>query len=357
MKVARDTSGAPGGIRADTVRRQARERWGPRCPVRGPGGRLRQPQAGSGSDSGGRRYGRCRPGGHGGPGRAAARPASPAGCLGRRAVPGAGEATDGARPPAGPDRVLHSCATGSPLRPRRAPSGGCGRCSTPTPSARNAARTARAPGPAGPGRRRRARRSRRSAHRPPALPATPSSRCRCTSTTGSQACWSSTATCRARRRAKPPRGWARRWSEPGWRSPPRWPSRPSCARCAPRSRRTSSTTASRRSRRSSRPTRSGPATCMLDFAAYTRHSLARHGDYTTVAGEFAAIEAYLALASAVLGEKLRVQVRIAPGDPAGGGAVPRAAAAGRERRAARRRGDRARRARAGGGRGAGRASA
>ncbi len=51
---------------------------------------------------------------------------------------------------------------------------------------------------------------------------------------------------------------------------------------------------------------------MLDFAAYTRHSLARHGDYTTVAGEFAAIEAYLALAKAVHGEKLRVQVRIAP---------------------------------------------
>ncbi|MDT7589602.1 MAG: two-component system, LytTR family, sensor kinase [Pseudonocardiales bacterium] len=51
---------------------------------------------------------------------------------------------------------------------------------------------------------------------------------------------------------------------------------------------------------------------LLDFAAYTRHSLARHGDYTTVAGEFQAIEAYLALARAVLGERLRVQVRIAP---------------------------------------------
>ena len=51
---------------------------------------------------------------------------------------------------------------------------------------------------------------------------------------------------------------------------------------------------------------------MLDFAQYTRHSLARHGDYATVAGEFAAIEAYLALARAVLGERLRVQVRIAP---------------------------------------------
>ncbi len=51
---------------------------------------------------------------------------------------------------------------------------------------------------------------------------------------------------------------------------------------------------------------------MLDFAEYTRHSLARHGDYSTVAGEFAAIEAYLALARAVLGERLRVQMRVAP---------------------------------------------
>ena len=51
---------------------------------------------------------------------------------------------------------------------------------------------------------------------------------------------------------------------------------------------------------------------LLDFAEYTRHSLARGGDYTTVAGEFAAIEAYLALARAVLGERLRVQLRIAP---------------------------------------------
>lgn len=51
---------------------------------------------------------------------------------------------------------------------------------------------------------------------------------------------------------------------------------------------------------------------MLDFAEYTRHSLAKHGDYTTVAGEFRAIEAYLTLARAVLGDRLRVQVRIAP---------------------------------------------
>lgn len=51
---------------------------------------------------------------------------------------------------------------------------------------------------------------------------------------------------------------------------------------------------------------------MLDFAQYTRHSLAKGGDYTTVSGEFEAIEAYLALARAVLGERLRVQLRIAP---------------------------------------------
>ena len=51
---------------------------------------------------------------------------------------------------------------------------------------------------------------------------------------------------------------------------------------------------------------------ILDFALFIRHSLARRGDYTTLAGEFRAVEAYLALARAVLGERLRVQVRIAP---------------------------------------------
>ncbi|HEY0640917.1 MAG TPA: histidine kinase, partial [Pseudonocardiaceae bacterium] len=51
---------------------------------------------------------------------------------------------------------------------------------------------------------------------------------------------------------------------------------------------------------------------MLDFAAYTRYSLARQGEYTTVSDEFRAIEAYLALQRAVLGERLRVQVRVAP---------------------------------------------
>jgi len=51
---------------------------------------------------------------------------------------------------------------------------------------------------------------------------------------------------------------------------------------------------------------------MLDFADYTRYSMTRHGEYTTVADEFRAIEAYLALQHAVLGERLRVQVRVAP---------------------------------------------
>jgi two-component system LytT family sensor kinase len=51
---------------------------------------------------------------------------------------------------------------------------------------------------------------------------------------------------------------------------------------------------------------------MLDFADYTRYSLARHGDYTTVADEFHAIETYLALQRAVLGDRLRVQIRVAP---------------------------------------------
>jgi two-component system, LytTR family, sensor kinase len=51
---------------------------------------------------------------------------------------------------------------------------------------------------------------------------------------------------------------------------------------------------------------------ILDFALFIRHNLARHGEYTTLAGEFRAVEAYLALARAVLGERLNVQVRIAP---------------------------------------------
>ncbi|GAA1984140.1 sensor histidine kinase [Amycolatopsis minnesotensis] len=51
---------------------------------------------------------------------------------------------------------------------------------------------------------------------------------------------------------------------------------------------------------------------MLDFADYTRYSLARHGEYTVVAEEFRAVETYLALQRAVLGDRLRVQIRVAP---------------------------------------------
>jgi two-component system LytT family sensor kinase len=51
---------------------------------------------------------------------------------------------------------------------------------------------------------------------------------------------------------------------------------------------------------------------MLDFADFIRYGLARHRDYTTVADEFHAIETYLALQRAVLGDRLRVQIRVAP---------------------------------------------
>nr|WP_233158142.1 histidine kinase [Actinokineospora bangkokensis] len=51
---------------------------------------------------------------------------------------------------------------------------------------------------------------------------------------------------------------------------------------------------------------------VLDFADFTRYSLAGHGDYTTLSEEFHAIETYLALQRAVLGDRLRVQVRVAP---------------------------------------------
>jgi two-component system LytT family sensor kinase len=51
---------------------------------------------------------------------------------------------------------------------------------------------------------------------------------------------------------------------------------------------------------------------MLDFADYTRYSLARQGEYTMVSDEFHAIETYLALQRAVLGDRLQVQVRWRP---------------------------------------------
>ncbi len=61
--------------------------------------------------------------------------------------------------------------------------------------------------------------------------------------------------------------------------------------------------------------RSDPARArdlLQSFAEFIRHSLAARGDYTTLAGEFRSVEAYLTLARAVLGDRLRVQVRVAP---------------------------------------------
>ncbi len=51
---------------------------------------------------------------------------------------------------------------------------------------------------------------------------------------------------------------------------------------------------------------------MLDFAEFIRYGLARNREYTTVSDEFHAIETYLALQRAVLGDRLRVQIRVAP---------------------------------------------
>lgn len=61
--------------------------------------------------------------------------------------------------------------------------------------------------------------------------------------------------------------------------------------------------------------RSDPDRCrdlMLDFAEFIRYGLARHREYATVSDEFHAIETYLALQRAVLGDRLRVQIRVAP---------------------------------------------
>ncbi len=74
---------------------------------------------------------------------------------------------------------------------------------------------------------------------------------------------------------------------------------------------------------------------LLDFAEYTRHSLARGGDYTTVAGEFAAIEAYLDAGQGRARRPAEGAAADRPGDPARRAALPRAAAAGGERGAAR----------------------
>lgn len=51
---------------------------------------------------------------------------------------------------------------------------------------------------------------------------------------------------------------------------------------------------------------------MLDFADFIRYGLARNREFTTVADEFNAIETYLALQRAVLGDRMKVQIRVAP---------------------------------------------
>ncbi|GAB2749593.1 histidine kinase [Salinifilum aidingensis] len=51
---------------------------------------------------------------------------------------------------------------------------------------------------------------------------------------------------------------------------------------------------------------------LLDFADYARYTFARSDEYTTVSEEFCAIETYLALQRAVLGERLQVRIRVAP---------------------------------------------
>ncbi|ASU78813.1 sensor histidine kinase [Actinopolyspora erythraea] len=61
--------------------------------------------------------------------------------------------------------------------------------------------------------------------------------------------------------------------------------------------------------------RSEPDRCrelVLDFADFIRYGLARNREYATVSDEFHAIETYLALQRAVLGDRLRVQIRVAP---------------------------------------------
>ncbi len=51
---------------------------------------------------------------------------------------------------------------------------------------------------------------------------------------------------------------------------------------------------------------------LLDFADYARYTFARNDEYTTVSEEFCAIETYLGLQRAVLGERLQVRIRVAP---------------------------------------------
>jgi two-component system LytT family sensor kinase len=51
---------------------------------------------------------------------------------------------------------------------------------------------------------------------------------------------------------------------------------------------------------------------LLDFADFSRYSLQRHGEYTTLEEELRSIERYLVLEQARFGDRLRVTLRIAP---------------------------------------------
>ncbi|WP_300680854.1 histidine kinase [Nocardioides sp.] len=51
---------------------------------------------------------------------------------------------------------------------------------------------------------------------------------------------------------------------------------------------------------------------LLDFADYTRHSFRRLGDYTTIAEELDSIRRYLVLEQARFGDRLQVELQIAP---------------------------------------------
>lgn len=51
---------------------------------------------------------------------------------------------------------------------------------------------------------------------------------------------------------------------------------------------------------------------LLDFADFTRYSLRSHGEFTTVSEELRSIERYLVLEKARFGERLHVEVRVAP---------------------------------------------
>ncbi|MFG2887080.1 sensor histidine kinase [Streptomyces sp. NPDC048297] len=51
---------------------------------------------------------------------------------------------------------------------------------------------------------------------------------------------------------------------------------------------------------------------LLEFADFTRYSFRKHGDFTTLADELRSIEQYLELARARFGDRLEVNLRIAP---------------------------------------------